>query len=63
MGDKGNAFGAGIAVDGVDEDAFREEVGQVAQDAEDLFMRIRIAGLYWRYCWEGIRSLPPFWQT
>lgn len=38
LGDEGHAFGAGVAVDGVDEDAFREEVGYVAQDAEDLFV-------------------------
>jgi hypothetical protein len=39
LGDEGNSFGAGVAVDCVDEDAFREEVGDIAQDAEDLFMK------------------------
>lgn len=44
--DEGHAFGAGVAVNGIDEDAFREEVGNVAQDAEDLIMRVRIAVLH-----------------
>ncbi|KAJ6442577.1 mannosylphosphorylation protein (Mnn4) [Purpureocillium lavendulum] len=34
--DKGHALGGPVAVDGKDEDAFRQGVGQVAQDAEDL---------------------------
>jgi hypothetical protein len=29
-------FGAPIAVDGEDEDAFRRQVGEVGEDAEDL---------------------------
>ena len=34
--DEGDAFGALVAVDGEDEDAFREGVRDVAEDAEDL---------------------------
>lgn len=36
LGDEGDALGAAVAVDGEDEDAFGEEVGQVAHDTEEL---------------------------
>ena len=35
--DERDALGRAVAVDGKDEDAFRQGVGQVAQDAEDLW--------------------------
>ena len=36
LGDERDTLGASVAVDGEDEDAFREGVGQVAQDSEEL---------------------------
>lgn len=36
LGDERDTLGASVAVDGEDEDAFGEGVGQVAQDTEEL---------------------------
>jgi hypothetical protein len=36
LGYEGDALGAPVAVDGEDEDAFRRQVGEVGEDAEDL---------------------------
>lgn len=36
LGDERDTLGAAVAVDGEDEDAFGEGVGQVAQDTEEL---------------------------
>lgn len=37
LGDEGDALSAPVAMDGEDEDAFGEGVGQVAQDTEELW--------------------------
>lgn len=36
LGQKGDAFGGAVVVDGVDEDALRRRMREVAEDAEDV---------------------------
>ncbi|CAG1994984.1 unnamed protein product [Fusarium graminearum] len=54
--DEGDALGAAVAVDGEDEDAFREGVGQVAQNTEELDRDCQLWGFHHGCILECVRT-------